>query len=63
MSNPQRIGRDVGDHVVGPDGIERIVTDIRQGTLILRPLRGAYKEFTAEPGQVTPLPPPRCLKP
>jgi len=55
MPKPNRTGHNVGDHVADPDGIERIVTDIRKGKLILRPLRGAYKELPTDPSQVTPL--------
>lgn len=44
----------VGDHVADQDGNERIVTDIRAGKLILRPLFGGYREIPAEPDQVTP---------
>ena len=60
MPKPNRTGHNVGDHVADPDGIERIVTDICKDKLILRPLRGAYKEFPTEPSQVTRLSSPRC---
>ncbi len=56
MPQAENYPPEVGDRVKSPDGIERIVTDIRQGLLILRPVHGSYKEFPVRPDQVTPLP-------
>lgn len=46
----------VGDRVEDPDGVARIVTDIRQGDLILRPEYGGYKEMPVSPDKVRRLP-------
>lgn len=45
----------VGDRVLH-DGVERIVTDIRDKELVLRPLRGMYREIPARADDVTRLP-------
>ena len=57
MRKSKRNDPTVGEHVVDQNGVERIVTDIRKGNLILRPLRGRYQEFPAAPSEVIPLAP------
>ena len=60
MPQPKSGSPRVGDHVADADGVERIVTDIRQGMLILRPLRGAYREISVLPSDVSPAPQRPC---
>ena len=46
----------VGDRVEDPEGVARIVTDIREGELILRPEHGKYREIPVPPDKVRRLP-------
>ena len=56
MPQPKLGSPGVGDHVADAEGVERIVTDIRWGRLILRPLRGMYREISVLPSEVSPVP-------